>query len=87
MYCIDYIFQLCDLILIMMCFLGLQGFGGNYSGNLGPSAVDSGNNLYLLAKRMALERQRSLPNPYPYWPGRDAAPLAPKSDFVPDASP
>ncbi|KAL5144505.1 GYF domain-containing protein mpd2 [Glycine soja] len=66
---------------------GLQGFLGNDSGNLGPSGVDSGNNLYLLAKRMALERQRSLPNAYPYWPGRDAAPLPPKSDIFPDASP
>ncbi|TKY57726.1 PERQ amino acid-rich with GYF domain-containing protein 2 [Spatholobus suberectus] len=65
---------------------GLQGFVGNNPGNVGPSGVDSGNNLYLLAKRIALERQRSLPNPYPYWPGRDAASFAPKSDVVPDAS-
>ncbi|XP_027354499.1 uncharacterized protein LOC113864691 isoform X2 [Abrus precatorius] len=63
---------------------GLQGFLGNNSGNLGPSGVDGGNNLYLLAKRMALERQQSLPNPYPYWPGRDVAPLPPKSDIFPD---
>ncbi|XP_061353364.1 protein ESSENTIAL FOR POTEXVIRUS ACCUMULATION 1-like isoform X2 [Gastrolobium bilobum] len=65
---------------------GLQGFVGNNSGNLGPPGLDSGNKLYLLAKRMALEQQRSLPNPYPYWPGRDAAALAPKSDIVQDAS-
>ncbi|KAL2964065.1 hypothetical protein AAZX31_17G236600 [Glycine max] len=66
---------------------GLQGFVGNNPGNMGPSGVDSGNNLYLLAKRMVLERQRSLPpNPYPYWPGHDAASFAPKSDVVPDAS-
>ncbi|XP_027940740.1 uncharacterized protein LOC114194603 [Vigna unguiculata] len=65
---------------------GLQGFVGNNPGNMGPSAVDNGNNLYLLAKRMALERQRSLPSPYPYWPGRDAASFAPKPDVVPDAS-
>ncbi|XP_020218475.1 uncharacterized protein LOC109801761 isoform X2 [Cajanus cajan] len=64
---------------------GLQGFLGNNSVNLGPS-VDSGN-LYLLAKRMALERQRSVPNPYMSWPGRDAASLPPKSDIFPDASP
>ncbi|TKY75146.1 PERQ amino acid-rich with GYF domain-containing protein 2 [Spatholobus suberectus] len=64
---------------------GLQGFLGNNSGDLGPSGVDSGNNLYMLAKRMELERQRSLPNPYPYWPGRDAASLPPKSDNFPDA--
>ncbi|RDX71157.1 mpd2, partial [Mucuna pruriens] len=66
---------------------GLQGFLSNNSGNLGPSGVDSGNNIYLLAKRMALEQQRSFPNPYPYWPGRDAASLPPKSDIFPDASP
>ncbi|KAE9588457.1 putative GYF-like domain-containing protein [Lupinus albus] len=65
---------------------GLQGFVGNNSGSLGAAGVDSGNNLLLLAKRMALERQRSLPNPYPFWPGRDAAVLPPKSDIVPDAS-
>ncbi|XP_004499141.1 protein ESSENTIAL FOR POTEXVIRUS ACCUMULATION 1 isoform X2 [Cicer arietinum] len=63
---------------------GFQGFAGNNSGNLGPSGVDSGN-MYLLAKRLALERQMSLPNSYPYWPGQDAASLAPKSD-VPDVS-
>jgi hypothetical protein len=35
---------------------------------------------------MELERQMSLPtNSYPYWPGQDAASLAPKSD-VPDVS-
>ncbi|MCH88738.1 GYF domain protein, partial [Trifolium medium] len=62
---------------------GFQGFAGNNSGNLGPSGIDSGNNIYLLAKRMELERQMSLPNSYPYWPGQDAASLAPKSD-VPD---
>jgi len=65
----------------------MQGFIGNNSANLGPSGVDGGNNPYLLAQRMALERQRSLSNPYPYWPGVDAASLPPKSDIVPDASP
>ncbi|KAF7817569.1 PERQ amino acid-rich with GYF domain-containing protein 2 [Senna tora] len=62
---------------------GLQGFVGNNAGNIGPG-VDGGNNLIMLAKRMELERQRSLP-PYPYWQGRDVASLAPKSDIVPDA--
>ncbi|OIW12042.1 hypothetical protein TanjilG_24440 [Lupinus angustifolius] len=63
-----------------------QGFVGNNSGSLDPAGVDSGNNLLLLAKRMAFERQRSLPNPYTFWPGRDAAAVVPKSDIVPDAS-
>ncbi|KAK8465332.1 hypothetical protein PHAVU_009G057400 [Phaseolus vulgaris] len=64
---------------------GLQGFVCNNSGNLG---VDGGNNLYLLAKKMALERQRSLPtHPYPYWPGRDVVPVPPKSDIFSNAAP
>lgn len=61
----------------------MQGYSGNNS--IPPSGVDGGNNLYLLAKRMALERQRSLTNPYPYWSGRDAASLVSKSDVVPDS--
>ncbi|XP_016163200.1 uncharacterized protein LOC107605743 isoform X1 [Arachis ipaensis] len=65
---------------------GLQGFIGNNSGNLGPSGVDNGSNLYLLANSLALERQRSLPSPYPYWPGPDAASLAPKADISLDAA-
>ncbi|CAJ1973315.1 unnamed protein product [Sphenostylis stenocarpa] len=65
---------------------GLQGFLSNNSGNLGSS--NSGNNLYLLAKKMAIEQQRSLStHPYPYWSGRDAAPapLLPKSENFPNA--
>ncbi|XP_054797133.1 protein ESSENTIAL FOR POTEXVIRUS ACCUMULATION 1 [Prosopis cineraria] len=46
--------------------------------------VETGNNLYMLAKRMALERQKSIPNTYQYWPGRDVATLVSKSDIVPD---
>lgn len=34
---------------------------------------------------MALERQRSLPNPYPYWPARDAATVASKSEVLSDS--
>ena len=64
--------------------VGLQGYIGNNAGGAPPMGVESGNNLYLLAKRMNLERQRSLPNPYPYWPGRDSSSMAPKSEMVPD---
>ncbi|XP_028757728.1 uncharacterized protein LOC114716823 [Neltuma alba] len=46
--------------------------------------VDTGNML-MLAKRMALDRQKSIPNTYQYWPGRDVASLVSKSDIVPDA--
>ncbi|KAG7941684.1 hypothetical protein I3843_16G056900 [Carya illinoinensis] len=65
---------------------GMQGYIGTNSSITPPSGVDSGNNLYLLAKRMALERQRSLPNPYPYWPGRDATSLVSESGIVPDST-
>ncbi|XP_065881344.1 protein ESSENTIAL FOR POTEXVIRUS ACCUMULATION 1 isoform X2 [Euphorbia lathyris] len=62
---------------------GLQGFI-NSSVGISPSGVDGGNELYLLAKRMALERQRSLPNPYNYLPGRDAASAASKTEVLSD---
>ncbi|KAJ4836101.1 hypothetical protein Tsubulata_004202 [Turnera subulata] len=60
---------------------GLQGFIGNSSGGV-PPGVDGANELYRLVKGMTLERQRSLPKPYPYWPGRDAASLASKPDVL-----
>ncbi|KAF8405207.1 hypothetical protein HHK36_010107 [Tetracentron sinense] len=65
---------------------GLQGYIGNNSGGMSPSRVESGNNPYLLAKRMPFERQKSLPNPHPYWPGGDAASIVPKAETVPDSS-
>ncbi|KAM1021553.1 hypothetical protein ACFX15_041869 [Malus domestica] len=60
---------------------GLQGFMGNNPHGLTHSGLDN-----LLAKRMVLERQRSFPNPYQYWPGRDASSVMPKSEIVPDAN-
>ncbi|XP_043712506.1 protein ESSENTIAL FOR POTEXVIRUS ACCUMULATION 1-like isoform X2 [Telopea speciosissima] len=66
---------------------GLQGYIGNNSGGMPPVGVESGNDLnYLLAQRISLERQRSLPNAHPYWPGRDAASMVPKAELVPDPS-
>ncbi|KAF4357291.1 hypothetical protein F8388_002799 [Cannabis sativa] len=59
---------------------GLQGYVGNNAHTLPQSGVDN-----LLAKRMALERQRSLPTPYPYWPGRDSASLVPMSEMATDS--
>ncbi|XVF63888.1 hypothetical protein PTKIN_Ptkin09bG0122300 [Pterospermum kingtungense] len=44
---------------------GLQGYVANNSSSIPAPGVESGNKLYLLAKRMALEQQRSLPKPYP----------------------
>ncbi|KAF8406421.1 hypothetical protein HHK36_008508 [Tetracentron sinense] len=64
---------------------GLQGHIGSNSGGMSPSGVESGNNLYLLAKRMSLEQQKSVPNPHTYWPGRDAASMVPKVETVPDS--
>ncbi|XP_007017506.2 PREDICTED: uncharacterized protein LOC18591366 [Theobroma cacao] len=61
---------------------GLQGYIANNSSSIPASGIESGNDLYLLAKRMTLERQRSLPKPYPYWPGRDAASMVSKSEII-----
>lgn len=63
---------------------GLQGyFGNNSNPALGP---ETGDNLYELAKRMTLERQKSLPKPYSFWPGRDGASIGPKSDVLQDST-
>ncbi|XP_062097710.1 protein ESSENTIAL FOR POTEXVIRUS ACCUMULATION 1-like [Humulus lupulus] len=59
---------------------GLQGYVGNNAHTMPQSGVDN-----ILAKRMALERQRSLPTPYPYWPGRDSASLVSKSEIATDS--
>ncbi|KAI8015691.1 GRB10-interacting GYF protein 2 [Camellia lanceoleosa] len=64
---------------------GMQGYIGNNTSGM-PPGMESGDNLYLLAKRMTLERQRSLSNTYPYWQGRDAAPMVPNSDIVQDST-
>ncbi|KAL5558065.1 hypothetical protein UlMin_034276 [Ulmus minor] len=58
---------------------GVQGYIGNNSHGMPQQGVDN-----LLAKRIALERQRSLPSPYPFWAGRDPASLVPKSEIPPD---
>ncbi|GMJ02661.1 Essential for poteXvirus Accumulation 1 [Hibiscus trionum] len=61
---------------------GLQGYLPNNPSSIPASGIENGNDLYLLGKRMALERQRSLPKPYPYWPGSDAASLVSKPDII-----
>ncbi|XVF36120.1 hypothetical protein REPUB_Repub19eG0031100 [Reevesia pubescens] len=61
---------------------GLQGYLANNSSSIPAPGMESGGDLYLLAKRMTLERQRSLPKPYPYWPGRDAASMVSKSEII-----
>ncbi|KAI3684846.1 hypothetical protein L6452_34073 [Arctium lappa] len=62
---------------------GMQGYFGN-SNTVPPLGTEGGDNLYQLAKRIQLERQRSLPNPYSLWTGRDAASIGPKSDIHQD---
>lgn len=49
--------------------------------------AEGGDNLYLLAKKMALERQNSLSKPFPLWPGRDAPSVVPNADIVQDPLP
>ncbi|KAE8679873.1 hypothetical protein F3Y22_tig00111393pilonHSYRG00039 [Hibiscus syriacus] len=61
---------------------GLQGYLPNNPSSIPASGIENGSDLYLLGKRMALERQRSLPKPYPYWPGIDASSLASKPDII-----
>ncbi|KAM3341839.1 protein ESSENTIAL FOR POTEXVIRUS ACCUMULATION 1 isoform X1 [Capsicum galapagoense] len=63
---------------------GVPGYGANSIGAVAPMVSESGDNLYLLAKKMALERQRSLPKPFPVWPGRDAPSVVPNADIVQD---
>ncbi|XP_057470047.1 protein ESSENTIAL FOR POTEXVIRUS ACCUMULATION 1-like [Actinidia eriantha] len=65
---------------------GMQGYVGNNSSGMPPDGVESANNSYLLAKRVTLERQRSLTNGYPYWPGRDTAPIVSNSDIIQDST-
>ncbi|KAL0325732.1 UNVERIFIED_CONTAM: protein ESSENTIAL FOR POTEXVIRUS ACCUMULATION 1 [Sesamum radiatum] len=59
---------------------GMQGYGGNNSFALPPLGSSTADDPYLLAKKLTLERQRSLPNPYSLWPGIDAASVAGKTD-------
>ncbi|EOA12455.1 hypothetical protein CARUB_v10025736mg [Capsella rubella] len=61
---------------------GVQGYGLNSSGGLSLPVTDGGADMYLLAKKMELERQRSIPSPYSYWPGRESANLMPGSENV-----
>ncbi|XP_042006493.1 protein ESSENTIAL FOR POTEXVIRUS ACCUMULATION 1-like isoform X1 [Salvia splendens] len=64
----------------------MQGYSGNNSNKLPSVGANNGDDPYILAKKMMLERQRSLPSPYQFWPGRDAAAIAAKTDLVADAS-
>ncbi|KAL8145047.1 hypothetical protein AgCh_003314 [Apium graveolens] len=63
---------------------GIQSYYG--SGAVPSTETESGDNLSLLVKRMTLERQSSLPNPNPFWPGRDAPSVGPKSEYLHESS-
>ncbi|XP_039053277.1 protein ESSENTIAL FOR POTEXVIRUS ACCUMULATION 1-like [Hibiscus syriacus] len=52
------------------------------SGSMNNPSQENGSDLYLLGKKMTLERQSSMPKPYPHWPGRDAASLVSKPDII-----
>ena len=70
--------ELCGLYL-----LGVQAFvAANSSGGMVPSGVDGGNDLHLLARKMALDRQRSIPSTHPYWPGMDPSPVVSNSEVL-----
>ncbi|KAK4429180.1 protein ESSENTIAL FOR POTEXVIRUS ACCUMULATION 1 [Sesamum alatum] len=59
---------------------GMPGYGGNNSFAQHPLGSSTADDPYLLAKKLTLERQRSLQNPYSLWPGIDAASVAGKAD-------
>ncbi|XP_039023951.1 protein ESSENTIAL FOR POTEXVIRUS ACCUMULATION 1-like [Hibiscus syriacus] len=59
-----------------------QGYLSNNPGSILVSGTENGSDLYPLGKRMTLERQSSIPKPYPHWPGRDAASLVSKPDII-----
>ncbi|KAM7260247.1 hypothetical protein ACFE04_015988 [Oxalis oulophora] len=59
---------------------GLQGYSGNTPGGM---PLEN-----LLARKMSLERQKSIPSPYPFWPGRDAAsPIVSKPEVIQETMP
>ena len=58
----------------------MKGYNGP---SVRPESMNDMN--YLLAQRMSLERQRSLPTAFPYWSGRDASSVGLKPDLVPES--
>ncbi|CAF2041211.1 unnamed protein product [Brassica napus] len=64
----------------------VQGYAVNSSGGLSLPVTDGGADMYLLAKKLELERQRSVASPYSYWPGPESANLMPRSENVPEVA-
>ncbi|KAL3639203.1 hypothetical protein CASFOL_017110 [Castilleja foliolosa] len=65
---------------------GMQGYSGTNFIAPPPLGSNSGDDPYLLAKNLALERQRSIPNPYSLWPGRDATSVPAKTGVMNETS-
>ncbi|CAN8276967.1 unnamed protein product [Cochlearia groenlandica] len=65
---------------------GVQGYTVNSSGGLSLPGSDSGADMYLLANKLELERQRAAPSLYPYWPSRESTNLMPGSENVSENS-
>ncbi|XP_010942032.1 protein ESSENTIAL FOR POTEXVIRUS ACCUMULATION 1 isoform X2 [Elaeis guineensis] len=66
---------------------GMHDHGRNTSGNLSAVGGEIGSDVnYLLAQRSLLDRQRSLSNTLPYWPGSDVSSVVPKLDMTSDPS-
>lgn len=63
----------------------MRGYISNNNSAVPPLGHEISDNMYLLAKKMTLERQRSLPNHHPFWAGRDVTPSIPKSDIIQDS--
>lgn len=62
----------------------VHGYFGNTSDAV-PSFGESANNIYLLAKRIALERQRPMSGTNPFWAGRDTPSIGPNLECVQDS--
>ncbi|XP_071687487.1 protein ESSENTIAL FOR POTEXVIRUS ACCUMULATION 1-like [Rutidosis leptorrhynchoides] len=58
-----------------------QGYFGN-SNSVLPLGTESSDNLYQLAQRVQLERQKSTSNPYSFWSGRDTTSVGPTSNIL-----
>ncbi|XP_013610747.1 PREDICTED: uncharacterized protein LOC106317482 isoform X2 [Brassica oleracea var. oleracea] len=65
---------------------GVQGYAVNSSGGLSLPVTDGGADMYLLAKKLELERQRSVAGPFSYWPGPESANLMLRSENVPEVA-
>ncbi|CAN7027896.1 unnamed protein product [Brassica oleracea var. botrytis] len=64
----------------------VQGYAVNSSGGLSLPVTDGGADMYLLAKKLELERQRSVAGPFSYWPGPESANLMLRSENVPEVA-